>query len=88
MVIKIKYGDYFIDIDLVFFEIWKLIFILWRVGLKEMNLIVKVVVINKFLFVGKSLGLDDKDDMKEVEGVLVKEFWKIEEENVVVRVKW
>lgn len=30
--------------------------------LKEMNYIVKFVVLNKLFFVGKNLGWDDKDD--------------------------
>lgn len=34
----------------------------WNFVLKEMNYIVKFVVLNKLFFVGKNLGWDDKDD--------------------------
>ena len=52
-----------------------------------MNSIAKAVVTNKFSSVGKSLGLDDKDDTKEVEGASAKELRKIEEENAAARAK-
>lgn len=52
-----------------------------------MNSIAKAVVTNKFSSVGKSLGLDDKDDTQEVEGASAKELRKIEEENAAARAK-
>lgn len=52
-----------------------------------MNSIAKAVVTNKFSSVGKSLGFDDKDDNKEVEGASAKELRKIEEENAAARAK-
>lgn len=52
-----------------------------------MNSIAKAVATNKFSSVGKSLGLDDKDDTREVEGASAKEIRKIEEENLAARAK-
>jgi len=52
-----------------------------------MNSITKAVVTNKFSSVGKSLGLDDKDDTQEVEGASAKELRKIEEESAAARAK-